>query len=147
MNTVKELLAVKGDQVSTISPQATVYDALVVMADKNIGSLVVMDAGKVRGIFTERDYARKIVLKGKSSKTTTVGELMTTEVLYVDPEATIQDCMALMTDKRHRHLPVMENEKLVGIVSIGDVVKAVIHDHESTIRTLETYITGGHTSL
>jgi CBS domain-containing protein len=147
MNSVKELLASKSDKVWTISPQATVFEALELMADKNIGAVVVVNGGKVQGIFTERDYARKIALKGKTSRTTSVGELMTTDVLYVDPEATIEDCMALMTDKRHRHIPVLVNEELVGIVSIGDVVKAVIRDRESTIRTLETYITGGHTSL
>jgi len=98
------------------------------------------------GIFTERDYARKVVLQGRSSKTTTVGELETQDVLYVGPDDSIENCMALMTDKRLRHLPVMENEKLVGLVSIGDVVKAVISDREFTIRELERYITGGHSS-
>src|SRR5206468_2973107 len=103
--------------------------------------LVVLDGGKVAGIFSERDYARKVVLQGKSSKTTSVGELMTREVLYVNPDDTIENCMALMTQKRHRHLPVLDNGRLVGLVSIGDVVKAIISDREFTIRELERYIT------
>ena len=146
MHTVKELLREKGSQVWTITPQATVYEALELMATKNIGSLVVLEEGNVAGMFTERDYARKVVLQGRSSKTTTVGELETQDVLYVGPDDSIENCMALMTDKRLRHLPVMENEKLVGLVSIGDVVKAVISDREFTIRELERYITGGHSS-
>jgi CBS domain-containing protein len=108
---------------------------------------VVLEQGNVAGIFTERDYARKVVLKGRSSKTTTIGELMITDVLYVGPDDTIEDCMALMTDKRLRHLPVMENGKLVGVVSIGDIVKVVISNREFIIRELERYITGGHSSL
>ena len=147
MHTVKELLREKGSQVWTIAPQATVYEALELMATKNIGSLVVLEQGNVAGMFTERDYARKVVLKGRSSKTTTVGELMTTEVLYVGPDDTIDNCMALMTDKHLRHLPVMENGKLAGVVSIGDIVKVIISDREFTIRELERYITGGHSSF
>ncbi|HUJ72354.1 MAG TPA: CBS domain-containing protein [Verrucomicrobiae bacterium] len=146
MHTVKELLREKGSQVWTITPQATVYDALELMATKNIGALVVLDEGNVAGVFTERDYARKVVLKGRSSKTTAVGELMVTDVLYVSPDDTIENCMALMTDKRLRHLPVMENGNLVGVVSIGDIVKVIISDREFTIRELEHYITGGHSS-
>ena len=147
MHTVKELLREKGSQVWTIGPQATVYEALELMATKNIGSLVVLEQGNVAGIFTERDYARKVVLKGRSSRTTSIGELMITDVLYVGPDDSIEDCMALMTDKRLRHLPVMENGKLVGVVSIGDIVKVVISNREFTIRELERYITGGHSSL
>jgi CBS domain-containing protein len=147
MHTVGELLREKGGQVWTIGPQATVYEALELMAGKNIGSVVVIDHGDVAGIFTERDYARKVVLEGRSSKTTAVGELMTTDVLYVNPDDTIDNCMALMTGKRLRHLPVMENGKLVGVVSIGDIVKVVISDREFTIRELERYITGGHSSV
>ena len=143
MYTVRQLLQEKGGQVWAIAPETTVYHALELMAEKNIGSLVVMEQGKVVGIFTERDYSRKVVLKGKTSKTTSVGELMTTEVLYVGPEATIEDCMAVMTGKRARHLPVMDNDQLVGIVSIGDIVKQIISDREFTIRELERYITGG----
>ena len=147
MHTVKELLREKGNQIWTIAPQATVYEALELMASKNIGSLVVIEQERVAGMFTERDYARKVVLKGRSSRSTTVGELMTTDVLYVSPDDTIENCMALMTDKRLRHLPVMEHGKLAGVVSIGDIVKVVISEREFTIRELERYITGGHNSL
>jgi CBS domain-containing protein len=147
MHTVKELLREKGNHVWTIAPKATVYEALELMAAKNIGSLVAVEHGDVAGVFTERDYARKVILKGRSSKTTTVAELMTTDVLYVSPEDTIENCMALMTDKRLRHLPVMENGKLAGVVSIGDIVKIIISEREFTIRELERYITGGHSSV
>jgi CBS domain-containing protein len=147
MHMVKELLREKGSQVWTIAPQATVYKALELMAAKNVGSLVVVEDGDVMGVFTERDYARKVILQGRSSKTTTVAELMTTDVLYVSPDDTIENCMALMTDKRLRHLPVMENGKLDGVVSIGDIVKVVISEREFTIRELERYITGGHSSI
>ena len=147
MYTVRHLLQEKGNQIWSIAPTATVYDALQLMAGKNIGALLVLDRGNVMGIFTERDYARKVVLQGRSSKTTTVSELMTRDVLYVNPDDSIENCMAIMTDKRLRHLLVMENGKLVGIVSIGDVVKAIISDREFTIRELERYITGGHSSL
>lgn len=146
MNTVRDLLAAKGTQIWTIPPNATVFQALQIMADKNIGSLVVVDGGRILGIFSERDYARKIILQGKSSKTSTVGEMMTTDIRFVTPESTIAACMAVMTEKRQRHLPVIDNGQLAGLISIGDVVKAVIYEQESTIRTLETYITGGHTS-
>jgi CBS domain-containing protein len=147
MYTVRNMLYEKGGQVWSIAPQATVYEALELMADRNVGAVLVLENDKLVGIFTERDYARKVILKGKTSKTTTVGELMTTEVLYVSPDDTIENCMALMTEKRARHLPVMESGKLVGLVSIGDVVKAIITDREFTIRELERYITGGHSSL
>jgi len=147
MYTVRHLLEEKGNQVWIISPQASTFEALELMAGKNIGALLVLEQDKIVGIFTERDYARKVVLKGKSSKTTIVGELMTTEVLYVAPDDTIENCMALMTDKRARHLPVMENGELLGVVSIGDVVKAIISDREFMIRELERYITGGHSSI
>ena len=147
MYTVRHLLHEKGTQVWSITPSGTVYEALQLMADKNIGALLVLDRGDVQGIFTERDYARKVILQGRSSKTTTVGELMTREVLYVGPDDTIENCMAIMTDKRLRHLLVIEDGKLIGIVSIGDVVKAIISDREFTIRELERYITGGHSSL
>jgi CBS domain-containing protein len=147
MYSVRHLLQEKGGQIWSVGPPATVYEALELMAEKNAGAVLVLENGKLIGIFTERDYARKVVLKGKTSKTTTVGELMTTDVLYVNPDDTIEECMALMTEKRTRHLPVMDNGKLVGLVSIGDVVKAIISDREFTIRELERYITGGHSSL
>jgi len=146
MHTVRHLLHEKGSQVWSIAPQATVYDGLELMAAKNVGALLVIEGGNVAGMFTERDYARKVVLQGRSSKTTAVGELMTRDVLYVGPDESIENCMAIMTDKHLRHLPVLDNGKLVGIVSIGDVVKAIISAHEFTIRELERYITGGHSS-
>ena len=147
MYTVGQLLQNKGDQLWSVTPKATVYEALELMAAKNCGAVLVLEAGQLIGMFTERDYARKVVLKGKTSKIATVGELMTTDVLYVSPDDTIENCMALMTQHRTRHLPVMENGKLVGLVSIGDIVKAVISDREFTIRELEHYITGGHSSV
>lgn len=143
MYTVRQLLQSKGGTVWTISPQTSVYEALQMMAEKNIGALLVVQTSKLVGLFSERDYARKVILQGRSSKTTTVGELMTREVLYISPDDSIEDCMALMTAKRNRHLPVIENDKLIGIISIGDVVKEIIRDREFTIQQLERYITGG----
>ncbi|MHC4458406.1 MAG: CBS domain-containing protein [Planctomycetota bacterium] len=144
MHTVRQILQSKGSDIWSIAPQGTAYKALQIMADKEIGVLLVIDGGKLVGIFSERDYARKVILKGKSSKETSVGELMTQEVYYIDPGATMEDCMALMTAKQIRHLPVMENEKLIGIVTLGDVVNQVISDQKVTIRELEKYITGGY---
>lgn len=144
MSTVRQILDNKPAQVWTISPRATVFEALQLMADKNIGSLLVVENGKLVGILSERDYARKVILQGRSSRNTTVGELMAETVFYVTPDQTVEDCMALMTDKRVRHLPVLKDGKLLGIVSIGDVVKAVITNQEGTIRQLEQYITGGY---
>ena len=146
MHIVCDLLKTKGNRVWTINPQASVYEALELMATKNIGAIVVTDHDLVVGIFSERDYARKVILLGRTSKTTLVSELMTRDVLYISRDDTIDNCMALMTTKRLRHLPVLENGKLVGLVSIGDVVKAIISGQEITIRELERYITGGHTT-
>ncbi len=143
MITVKEFLQTKGHDVLSITPDATVYEALKIMADKNVGALVVLDGETVAGIMSERDYARKVILHGKSSREMQVREIMTTSVYYVRPEQTLQECMAQMTDKRVRHLPVLEDDRLVGIISIGDVVKTIIADQEFTIKLLETYITGG----
>ena len=143
MTTVKDILQTKGHDVLSITPDATVYEALKVMADKNVGALMVLDGQTVAGIMSERDYARKVVLHGKSSVEMQVREIMTSSVYYVRPEQSLQECMAQMTDKRVRHLPVIEDDRLVGIISIGDVVKTVIADHESTIKLLENYITGG----
>jgi CBS domain-containing protein len=142
MSNVREILVEKGNEVWTISPDRSVFDALQLMADKNIGALIVTDQEKVIGIFSERDYARKIILKGKASKETRVSEIMTPVVVYVTWRHTVEDCMNLMTDKRIRHLPVLEEGKLVGLISIGDVVKAIISDREFTIKQLENYITG-----
>jgi len=143
MATVRQLLRTKGNEIWSVAPQATVYEALQVMSEKDVGALLVLDKGNLVGIFSERDYARKLILKGRFSKDTTVTELMTHEVLYVEPQSTIEDCMALMTAKRIRHLPVLEKERLIGIVTIGDVVKQIISDQEFTIQQLGTYITGG----
>ncbi len=123
MITVKEMLKEKDGGVLTILPQDTVYKALEIMAEKNLGALVVVEDEKVVGVFSERDYARNVVLKGKSSKDTLIKDLMSTNPCYVRPEQTLNDCMALITEKRTRHLPVLDGEKLIGIVSIGDVVK------------------------
>ncbi len=145
MTTVQQLLKEKPTGTWTISPRATVYQALEMMAEKDIGALIVVDdSGQVVGIFSERDYARKIVLLGRTSKTTHVAELMVTKVFYVKPESTVEECMAVMTEKRTRHLPVLEDGKLVGLVSIGDIVKAIIIDQEITIRSLQNYITGSY---
>jgi CBS domain-containing protein len=143
MKTVKDILRIKGNEIWTTTPDATVYEALQTMAEKNVGALVVLDADTVVGIMSERDYARKVILHGRSSREIRVREIMTSEVYFVRPEQDIQECMAQMTDKRVRHLPALENDRLVGIISIGDVVKALIAEHESTKKHLEDYITGG----
>jgi len=143
MKTVSDLLRVKGNQVWSIGPDATVYDALTLMAEKDVGALLVLDnVGQLVGILSERDYARKIVLKGKTSRETPVREIMTKKVLWVRPDQTIEEIMALMTNKRIRHLPVLEEGRLVGVISIGDVVKAIISEQEFMIEQLENYITG-----
>jgi len=144
MKTVRRALQAKSGPVWTIRPDAMAYEALRVMADKDIGALLVQDSeGKVVGVFSERDYARKVILKGRSSKDTLVRELMTDHVYYVSPEHTVNDCMAIMTAKHIRHIPVMDGGKLVGIVTIGDVVNSMISEQNITIRDLENYITGG----
>lgn len=143
MITVRDILRQKGNQIWCVSPDTTVFDALGLMAEKNAGALVVLDGESLAGIFSERDYARKVILKGKASKKTSVEEIMSSEVTTVDPGQSVDECMALMTDKRIRHLPVFEEEKLVGLISIGDVVKAVISEREFVIKQLENYITGG----
>ncbi len=142
MKTVRELLRNKGDQVYSIGPDASVYEALTLMAEKDVGALLVLDSGQLVGILSERDYARKIVLKGKTSRETSVREIMTERVVWVRPDQTIDECMALMTNKRVRHLPVMEESRLVGVISIGDVVKDIISEQEFVIAQLENYITG-----
>ncbi|MBM3859701.1 MAG: CBS domain-containing protein [Verrucomicrobia bacterium] len=145
MTTVRQLLKEKKEGTWTISPNASVYQALEMMAQKDIGSLAVVDdQGKLVGMFSERDYARKIALLGRTSKTTAVAALMTTKIFYVKPDSTVEECMALMTDTRTRHLPVLDNGKLTGLVSIGDIVKAFITEQEITIRSLQNYITGSY---
>ena len=140
MNFVNQILKTKGNKIWSIAPQETAYKALQLMSEKKLGALLVIDKGKVIGIFTERDYARKVILKGKSSKTTPVSELMTKEVLYVDPSTSVEDCMALMTTKRVRYLPVMEKKQLVGLVTVGDVVNQLVADQKFKIQELERYI-------
>jgi len=142
MKTVRQLLQVKGNHVCSVSPDTTVYSALKIMADNNVGALLVLEQGELVGIFSERDYARKVALRGKSSKDTHVREIMTEKVDCVSPSQSVNECMGLMTRKHIRHLPVMENDQLAGVISIGDVVKAVISEHEFTIEQLESYITG-----
>ena len=143
MRTVEQLLHVKGSDIWSIAPQATTYNALQIMAEKNVGALLVIEKEKLLGIFSERDYARKVILKEKSSKSTSVGELMTREVFYINANSTLEESMALMTAKRIRHLPVLKNNQLIGIVTLGDVVRQIISDQQFAIRELEKYITGG----
>jgi len=142
MITVEHLLRGKGSSVWYVAPHANVYVALKEMADKDVGALLVMEGEKLVGIFSERDYARKVALKGKTSVDTPIWEIMTQTLTTVKPETTIEECMELMTDKHIRHLPVLANDKLVGVVSIGDIVKAIISKQAGTIRDLEKYITG-----
>jgi CBS domain-containing protein len=141
-STVKEILEDKGGTVWTVNSDETVYEALVKMSKKDVGALIVMENGKLAGIFSERDYARKVVLYGKTSKESLVGELMTREVTVIHLDTSIEECMALMTQKRIRHLPVMDGNKFTGIISIGDVVSRIIYDQELTIKNLEDYIYG-----
>ena len=140
--TVRHLLEQKGRNVWTIGPDAIVLDAVAKMADKDVGSLVVMDGEKLVGIITERHYSRNVVLKGKTSPTTLVREIMETNVIRVRPEHSVELCMALMTDKRVRHLPVVEDTKLIGIVSIGDLLKHIISKKEFALDQIEHYIQG-----
>lgn len=142
MKNVIELLRVKGHQYWSVTPDTTVFDALKLMAEKNIGVLLVLEGDVLVGLLSERDYARKVILKGKSSKDTPVKEIMSEKVMYVEPKQTVEECMALMTDKRVRHLPVFEGDKLIGLISIGDVVKAIISEQEFIIEQLEHYISG-----
>ena len=143
MRTIEQLLQVKGSDIWSIEPQTTAYNALQIMAEKNVGALLVMEKEKLMGIFSERDYARKVILKEKSSKNTSVGELMTREVIYINADSTLEESMALMTVKHIRHLPVLKNNQLIGIVTLGDVVRQIISDQKLAIRELEKYITGG----
>ena len=140
--TIKQLLDQKGRQVYTISPDASVYDAIKTMAEKGIGALVVIEGNEPVGIVTERDYARKVILKGRSSKDTQVREIMTPNFVFVRPDQTIEEAMAIMTEKRVRHLPVLEEGRLAGLISIGDVVKSIIEHQKFTIEQLTNYIQG-----
>jgi CBS domain-containing protein len=140
--TVRRMLSTKGD-VYAVRPDDAIYDALRLMAERNVGAVLVLSGQKIEGIFSERDYARKVALVGRSSKETPVREIMTTDVICVDPGWTAEQCMALMTEKRVRHLPVVEEERVVGVISIGDVVRAVVDEHQFTIQSLERYIMSG----
>jgi CBS domain-containing protein len=140
MKTVQEIIERKRPRLLSIGPDATVYDALKSMADHDVGALVVLEQDRLVGIFSERDYARKVILHGKTSRETLVSEIMITRVLWIGPDQTVDQCMALMTDKRVRHLPVMERGQVVGLISIGDVVKEVISEQRFVIEQLEQYI-------
>ena len=142
MWTVQQILHAKPGPLRSVSPGATVFDALTVMAEHDIGALAVIELGELVGMFSERDYARKVILQGKSSKEITVGDIMSTPVLSVRPEDTVHDCMALMTSNRIRHLPVAGAAGPIGMVSIGDVVKALLNEQAFTIEQLEHYIRG-----
>jgi CBS domain-containing protein len=142
MKTAGQLLQTKGSAVYSISPDATVFEALRLMAEKDVGALLVVEGGRLAGILSERDYARKVILFGKSSHDIPVREIMTPKVLTVQPTQTVEECMALMTQRRVRHLPVVDGERLLGLLSIGDLVKEVIAEQERTIKELESYIHG-----
>jgi len=142
MTTVRTILQTKGPEIWSVEPETPVMAALKIMDEKNIGALVVARGGSVLGILSERDYARKLVLKGRSSSDATVQDLMTSSVITVTPDQSMDQCMDLMTSKRIRHLPVVEDDKLIGLISIGDVVKAVISEKEFLIKQLENYISG-----
>ena len=142
MTTIRQLLDEKGNTVFFVSPDDTVYDAIRKMAEQNVGSLVVMESEKPIGIITERHYARNVVLKGRASPTTRVRDVMETKVLYARPDQSVQECMAIMTEKGVRHLPIVDKGKLIGIVSIGDLVKNIINDQKFTIDQLVHYIHG-----
>ena len=142
MQTIRDILRVKGTDVWCIEPDATVFDALRRMADKEIGALVVTEGAQVVGLISEREYARKVVLAGRTSPTTLVREIMITPVMYIHLDQTIEECMSLMTEKRTRHLPVIEDGKLVGLISIGDIVKSIIADQQFLIEQLVRYVSG-----
>jgi CBS domain-containing protein len=142
MTFVSEILDSKGYDFWFVNPDDTVFDAVKLMSEKSVGALLVMEGERLVGIVTERDYARKVILEGKSSKQTPVRDVMTKRVLYVGPERTIEECMALITDKRVRHLPVVKNNRVIGVVSIGDLVKAIIAEQRIMIDQLQHYIAG-----
>jgi CBS domain-containing protein len=142
MKLVKHLLDSKGHDVISVAPDLSVFDAIKLMADKLVGSLIVMDGEQLRGIVTERDYARKVIIKGRSSESTRVSEIMSTDVLTTSSSQTVNQCMELMTERRIRHLPVMEDNRVIGMISIGDLVQAIIADQQEAIQQLESYISG-----
>jgi CBS domain-containing protein len=142
--TVGQVLRSKGPGYWSVAPSTTAYEALELMAEKNVGALLVAEGGELLGMFSERDYARKVILKGKSSKKTTVRELMTSPPICIGPEQSIHECMVTMTKNRIRHVPVADQRGLIGLVSIGDIVNSIISDQEATIEELESYITVGY---
>ena len=142
MKLVQHLLDAKGADVISIDEDTSVYDAIALMAERSIGSLLVMQGEELKGIVTERDYARKVILKGRSSETTSVGEVMSTNLITAMPEQTVDQCMALMTERRIRHLPVVAGNRVIGVISIGDLVQAIISDQQEAIEQLENYISG-----
>ncbi len=142
MKLVQHLLDTKGREIHSVAAETSVLDAIIQMAQKSIGSLLVMEGDELKGILTERDYARKVIVKGRSSKTTEVGEIMSTEVLTTTPVETVNQCMTTMTEKKIRHLPVVDGGKVVGLISIGDLVQAIISDQQEEIHHLEQYISG-----
>ena len=139
---ISDILSHKGSGAWSISPEATVLEAVQMMADKNVGALLVTENDRLVGIISERDYTRKVVIKGKASKTTAVREILSSHVVHVTPSHTVQECMRLMTDHHFRHLPVLDGDRIAGIVSIGDLVNWIISAQTSTISQLQTYITG-----
>ena len=141
--TVGQLLERKGRDIYSLGPDDSVFDAIRLMAEKGVGALLVLDENELVGILSERDYARKVILKGRSSKKTPIKDIMTSKVLYVSPDRTLEQAMSIMTEKRIRHLPVMNGDELLGIFSVGDVIKSIISEQEHIIDQLETYIKGG----
>ena len=142
--TIESILNQKSGEVWSVSPDATVYDAIAMMADKNVGALLVVKDGKLEGILSERDYTRKVMLRGKRSRETLVREIMSTELTTVEPKEGVDDCLRFMTDKRIRHLPVVHGGEIRGVISIGDLVKHVISVQSATLDQLERYISGGY---
>lgn len=142
MHTIRQILGEKGGEIWSVKPDDTVYDAITLMARKGIGALVVMKNDKLHGMFSERDYARKVILEGRSSRETKVGDICSTPAVTISPRATSDEGLALMTSKRIRHLPVVESGELLGLVSIGDLVNAVIGDQQQLIEQLERYVSG-----
>jgi len=142
VDTIESVLKLKGRQVLSVAPTATVYEAIAAMSEKGVGALLVMSEGRLAGIISERDYARKVILKERSSKHTQVREIMTTPVITVGSSDTVEDCMRTMTENRIRHLPVVDRDRVVGIISIGDLVNWIISAHEETIGHLQNYIAG-----
>jgi CBS domain-containing protein len=142
MKRIQTLLKKKGYDVWRIAPDASVYDAIHLMAEKGVGALIVMDGQKLVGVISERDYARKIILEGRSSENTKISEIMSTEVITVGPDSRIEECMAMMTERRVRHLPVLDGDELLGVISLGDLVKYIIAEQQFVIEQMERYIAG-----